>query len=166
MDPVDIDRIGFLAVPEKEISPASSLPGFFLSSPPVFLSVFFETFYQQYLATFLSLHITIDSGLARASLLPTSRATTFTTYQQVSLLAATLTIRRLRITGRDSFDSRVEPNLTKTCSLRQPNRLIIAASPSCIERYQGSVQCFVYLYVSAVVLPFVRATYHLAEVPR
>ncbi|EXL43130.1 hypothetical protein FOCG_14632 [Fusarium oxysporum f. sp. radicis-lycopersici 26381] len=83
MDPVDIDRIGFLAVPEKEISPASSLPGFFLSSPPVFLSVFFETFYQQYLATFLSLHITIDSGLARASLLPTSRATTFTTYQQV-----------------------------------------------------------------------------------
>lgn len=79
MDPVDIDRIGFLAVPEKEISPASSLPGFFLSSPPVFLSVFFETFYQQYLATFLSLHITIDSGLARASLLPTSRATTFTT---------------------------------------------------------------------------------------
>lgn len=72
MDPVDIDRIGFLAVPEKEISPASSLPGFFPSSPPpVFRSVFFETFIQQDLATFLSFHITIDSGLARASLPPT-----------------------------------------------------------------------------------------------
>lgn len=76
MEPVDIDRIGFLAVPEKEISPASCLPGFFLSSPPpVFLSV---CLFRDLLSTVpcnfptypLSLHITIDSGLARASLLP------------------------------------------------------------------------------------------------